>query len=232
MAFLKGRLLFGGRRFGFLGRSAWIDQHSFFNASQPRGASTCSSPRRAAIQHATFGPLHWPPSSGGVRKRSRKASRSSSDKSGRAPRLPRRRSPAPRRHGAHSAPPACSAAPASSRGTCAMRSANGCASALRNASAGARRCLSGQTRGRTPIAFLHPFCSQAKSWMRRNRDLQAVSPCRLPLITDVLYCFQRQRTDEHDPILGSRARVADARTSPLVAPKALRRQLNSSGIKV
>ena len=149
-----------------------------------------------------------------------------------APRLPRRRSPAPRRHGAHSAPPACSAAPASSRGTCAMRSANGCASALRNASAGARRCLSGQTRGRTPIAFLHPFCSQAKSWMRRNRDLQAVSPCRLPLITDVLYCFQRQRTDEHDPILGSRARVADARTSPLVAPKALRRQLNSSGIKV
>jgi len=24
--------------FGFLGRGAWIDQHSFFNASQPRGA--------------------------------------------------------------------------------------------------------------------------------------------------------------------------------------------------
>ncbi len=163
------------------------------------------------------------------RARSPKASRSSSDKSRRRRGCRAADRQAPRRHGAHSAPPACSAAPASSRGTCAMRSANGCASALRNASAGARRCLSGQTRGRTPIAFLHPFCSQAKSWMRRNRDLQAVSPCRLPLITDALYCFQRQRTDEHDPILGSRARVADARTSPLVAPKALRRQLNSSG---
>lgn len=91
--FLKASSSSAVAAFGFLGRGAWIDQRSFFKASQPRGACTCASPRRDAIQSATLGPLHWPPPSGGAPRRSRKASRSSSDRSGRAPRLPRRRSP-------------------------------------------------------------------------------------------------------------------------------------------
>jgi len=56
--FLKAASCSAVAAFGFLGRGAWIDQRSFFRASQPRGAWTCSSPRRPAIQRATFGPLH------------------------------------------------------------------------------------------------------------------------------------------------------------------------------
>ena len=37
-AFLKATSCSAVAAFGFLGRGAWIDQHSFFDASQPRGA--------------------------------------------------------------------------------------------------------------------------------------------------------------------------------------------------
>lgn len=36
--FLKAASCSAVAAFGFLGRGAWIDQRSFFNASQPRGA--------------------------------------------------------------------------------------------------------------------------------------------------------------------------------------------------
>src|SRR5207344_2299899 len=91
--FLNAACSSGAAAFGLRGRGAWIDQPIFFKASQPRGACTCTSPSRAAIHRATFGPLHSPPSSGGVFSRSRSASRSSADRSGFAPAFRRRRSP-------------------------------------------------------------------------------------------------------------------------------------------
>ena len=70
------------------------------------GARTCASRRRAVIERGTFGPLHWPSSSGGVRRRSRKASRSSSDEAAGAPvavpEIAKRPGPC-----AHSVRPAC-----------------------------------------------------------------------------------------------------------------------------
>jgi hypothetical protein len=55
------------------GRGAWTDQPMRFSASQPRCGCTFARPRYAAIQAATLGPLHTPPSSGGVRTRAVKA---------------------------------------------------------------------------------------------------------------------------------------------------------------
>ena len=72
--FLNAACSSGGAALGFLGRGTWIDQPIFCSASQPRGACTCTSPRRAAIQRATFGPVQTPPSSGGRFSRSRSAS--------------------------------------------------------------------------------------------------------------------------------------------------------------
>src|ERR687897_587200 len=58
---------------GWRGRGVWTDHSSRFSASQPRWGCTFASPRCRAIQAATLGPLHNPPSSGGSRNRSAKA---------------------------------------------------------------------------------------------------------------------------------------------------------------
>ena len=91
--FLKAAASSAFADLGFFGRGCCRDQSSFLSASQPRGAWTWTSPSRAAIQRATFAPVHSPPSSGGRRRRSRNASRSSAANSGLPPALCRRWSP-------------------------------------------------------------------------------------------------------------------------------------------
>src|SRR4051794_6098221 len=54
----------GGR-----GRGFCTDQPIALSASQPRWGNTAASPRSPAIQAATFGLVHTPPSGGGSRRR-------------------------------------------------------------------------------------------------------------------------------------------------------------------
>ena len=61
---------------GFRGRGAWIDHSIRFRASQPRCGCTLAKPRRRAIQAATLGPVHSPPSSGGLLTRLARAASS------------------------------------------------------------------------------------------------------------------------------------------------------------
>ncbi len=75
------------------GRGACGDQPIRRSASQPRCGCALASPRRRAIQAATLGPLHTPPSSGGVRTRSAKAESTPSVSRLAALPLRRRRSP-------------------------------------------------------------------------------------------------------------------------------------------
>src|SRR5215207_2957434 len=78
---------------GWRGRGFCTDQPIAFSASQPRWGKTAASPSSPAIQRATFGLVHSPPSGGGSRKRSLSlSSRSGLRMVGLVP-LRRRRSP-------------------------------------------------------------------------------------------------------------------------------------------
>jgi hypothetical protein len=55
---------------GWRGRGFCTDQPIAFRASQPRWGKTAASPSSLAIQRATFGLVHRPPSGGGSRRRS------------------------------------------------------------------------------------------------------------------------------------------------------------------
>src|SRR4029453_11232208 len=82
---------------GWRGRGFCTDQLTAFRASQPRWGKTAASPSSPAIQAATLGPVHRPPSDGGVASRSGNRARSS----GRSPlgALPLRRRKSPRASG-------------------------------------------------------------------------------------------------------------------------------------
>src|SRR3954465_14583725 len=54
---------------GWRGRGFCTDQSIAFSASQPRWGNTAASPSSPAIQAATFGLVHKPPSGGGSRRR-------------------------------------------------------------------------------------------------------------------------------------------------------------------
>src|SRR3954452_8850692 len=78
---------------GWRGRGFCPAQPIAFRASQPRWGKTAASPSSPAIQRATFGPVHSPPSGGGSRRRSLSlSSRSGFRMVGLVP-LRRRRSP-------------------------------------------------------------------------------------------------------------------------------------------
>src|SRR4029453_13254198 len=68
--FLNAARSSGGAEAGWRGRGFCTDQPIAFSASQPRWGKTAASPRSPAIQRATFGPVHSPPSGGGSRRRS------------------------------------------------------------------------------------------------------------------------------------------------------------------
>src|SRR6186713_1683704 len=82
---------------GWRGRGFCTDQSIALSASQPRWGKTAASPSSPAIQAATLGPVHRPPSDGGVASRSGNRARSS----GRSTRgaLPLRRRKSPRASG-------------------------------------------------------------------------------------------------------------------------------------
>src|SRR5215213_3020044 len=75
--FLKVSCSSGVAAAGWRGRGVWIDQPIARSASQPRCGRSVLRPSSPAIQAATFGPLHSPPSGGGSRRRSRTRARSS-----------------------------------------------------------------------------------------------------------------------------------------------------------
>src|SRR3954451_12177423 len=62
---------------GWRGRGFCTDQLIAFRASQPRWGNTAASPSSPAIQAAPLGPVHRPPSDGGVASRSGNRARSS-----------------------------------------------------------------------------------------------------------------------------------------------------------
>src|SRR5829696_1871067 len=78
----------GGR-----GRGFCTDQLIALSASQPRWGNTAASPSSPAIQAATLGPVHRPPSDGGVASRSGNRARSSGRSTLGALPLRRRKSP-------------------------------------------------------------------------------------------------------------------------------------------
>src|SRR3954452_1411322 len=69
------------------------DQLIAFRASQPRWGKIAASPSSPAIQRATLGPVHRPPSDGGVASRSGNRARSSGRSTLGALPLRRRKSP-------------------------------------------------------------------------------------------------------------------------------------------
>jgi hypothetical protein len=78
---------------GWRGRGFCTDQPIAFSASQPRWGKTSASPSSPAIQAATLGPVHRPPSDGGVASRSGNRARSSGQSTLGALPLRRRKSP-------------------------------------------------------------------------------------------------------------------------------------------
>src|SRR3954468_13268444 len=78
---------------GWRGRGFCPDQLIAFRASQPRWGKTSASPSSLAIQAATLGPVHRPPSDGGVASRSGNRARSSGRSTLGALPLRRRKSP-------------------------------------------------------------------------------------------------------------------------------------------
>src|SRR3954464_1754710 len=67
--FLNASRSSGGAEAGWRGRGFCTDQPIAFRASQPRWGKTAASPSSRAIQRATFGPVHRPPSGGGSSRR-------------------------------------------------------------------------------------------------------------------------------------------------------------------
>src|SRR5215210_7446656 len=82
---------------GWRGRGFCTDQLIAFSASQPRCGRTAARPSSPAIQAATLGPVHRPPSDGGVASRSGNRARSSGRSTLGA--LPFRRRKSPRASG-------------------------------------------------------------------------------------------------------------------------------------
>src|SRR3954466_1032283 len=68
--FLNASRSSGVAEAGWRERGFCTDQPIAFRASQPRCGKTAASPRSPAIQAATFGLVHRPPSGGGSRRRS------------------------------------------------------------------------------------------------------------------------------------------------------------------
>src|SRR4051812_21860119 len=68
--FLNASRSSGVAEAGGRGRGFCTDQPIAFRASQPRWGKTSASPSSPAIQRATFGLVHTPPSGGGSRRRS------------------------------------------------------------------------------------------------------------------------------------------------------------------
>src|SRR6185312_750356 len=75
--FLNASRSSGVAAWGWRGRGVCTDQPIAFRASQPRCGATRVSPNSEAIQVATFGLVHSPPSSGGSRRRSLRLSSNS-----------------------------------------------------------------------------------------------------------------------------------------------------------
>src|SRR4028118_866083 len=73
--FSKAALSSGVAEAGWRGRGFCTDQPIAFRASQPRCGATWVSPNSEAIQAATFGLVHSPPSDGGSRRRALSLSR-------------------------------------------------------------------------------------------------------------------------------------------------------------
>src|SRR5918911_16219 len=70
VVFLNAARSSGVAAAGWRGRGFCTDQPIAFRASQPRWGKTAASPSSLAIQAATFGLVHSPPSGGGARRRS------------------------------------------------------------------------------------------------------------------------------------------------------------------
>src|SRR5829696_4024137 len=91
--FLNASRSSGVAEAGWRGRGFCTDQLIAFSASQPRWGKTAASPSSPAIQAATFGLVHNPPSGGGFSRRALSfSSRSGFRTEGLAP-FRRRRSP-------------------------------------------------------------------------------------------------------------------------------------------
>src|SRR4051794_12760193 len=69
LVFLNASRSSGVAAAGWRGRGFCTDQPIAFRASQPRWGETSTSPSSRAIQAATFGLVHKPPSGGGSRRR-------------------------------------------------------------------------------------------------------------------------------------------------------------------
>ena len=91
--FLNASRSSGVAEAGWRGRGFCTDQPIAFRASQPRWGKTAASPSSPAIQAATLGPVHRPPSDGGVASRSGNRARSSGRSTLGALPLRRRKSP-------------------------------------------------------------------------------------------------------------------------------------------
>src|SRR5215212_10296812 len=91
--FLNASRSSGVAEAGWRGRGFCTDQLIAFRASQPRWGRTAASPSSPAIQAATLGPVHRPPSDGGVASRSGNRARSSGRSTLGALPLRRRKSP-------------------------------------------------------------------------------------------------------------------------------------------
>src|SRR5829696_8974955 len=91
--FLNASRSSGVAEAGWRGRGFCTDQWIALSASQPRWGNTAASPSSPAIQAATLGPVHSPPSDGGVASRSGSRARSSGRSTLGTPPLRRRKSP-------------------------------------------------------------------------------------------------------------------------------------------
>src|SRR5215211_8578167 len=91
--FLNASRSSGVAEAGWRGRGFCTDQPIAFSASQPRYGKTSASPSSLAIQAATLGPVHRPPSDGGVASRSGNRAKSSGRSTLGALPLRRRKSP-------------------------------------------------------------------------------------------------------------------------------------------
>src|SRR3954466_16088359 len=91
--FLNASRSSGVAEAGWRGRGFCTDPLIAFRASQPRWGKTAASPSSPAIQAATLGPVHRPPSDGGVASRSGNRARSSGRSTLGALPLRRRKSP-------------------------------------------------------------------------------------------------------------------------------------------
>src|SRR6185312_8492766 len=91
--FLNASRSSGVAEAGWRGRGFCTDQPIAFSASQPRWGNTAASPSSPAIQAATLGPVHSPPSGGGARRRALSLSSSSGLRTDGLMPLRRRRSP-------------------------------------------------------------------------------------------------------------------------------------------